>query len=671
MKEKFRQQWKTSIWHGWGNGMFKGEFSRAFHNRFILTAILVFIVVSFLSVFQILNAEGNESARLRYQEEYSQVLEKRMDILSGQVNSELFAERKKVIEREMAVVSSLLEEETEFQDDRVILGVLDSQKYFPFVYLLTGLVLVYSIIHDDHENHVGRMYNATKTQEKKRAFIKLQVIACILSVLYILYTLACIDAMLVTGADLSKQIQTVTGYLQYNIRSDILVYYIWLSGLKFLLVIAVLWEFVILLEKNRNIGVSLTFFVIVFIAEYLVQLFMSMGSPLAFLKSWNLYTILTSSMLDSEGIYPFLQVVTAAGMIPVLCFIVLLVYNHPTRSRHRKNEMRTFRFRTVGLYWLKNLLGTRKGIVILLAVFVYCLSDAMRYEVTKTAEALQYEACAKKYYGPIDSNMLDRLEADLEEMRQASVKAQEMSARLDELSVEEQEELYRFYTVAAELPMTERVNAEIQHLKDAGASYYADNTGLELLVNRNGSLSGYVRWVLFLAPVCIWIIAVISPVYRTGLWKMYYATKKGKEVFLKRHLRYFLFFGILMYGIVYGFHAYKIFNNYEVGSLAQTVRDSLGIASSLPLWAYLVLKVIADMVVLRFFELAAMNAGRRMRGIHAAGFIVLLVMVLTLLPEGVSTLLRYDFIARPYFTLPSLAVLIIGSMILRHRCFVI
>ena len=646
--------------------MLKGEFYRTLHSRSACMTILVFLFVCLLQLGTVFLPENRERHFEEYQNRYVETLNTRLETLRGQAGSILFAERTEEIEKEIAVIEVLLAEDPVFQDDHVIRTVLQSTNWFPFAYVLAGMVLVYTVVYEDHDNHMENMYRAAKTSEKKLAFAKLAVIAMTLCAFLLVQTGTALLAMVLAGCDLSAHIQTVTGYMQFNITWNILQYDLYLNVFKWLTVMVLVWLFVVLMEKSRNIGLTVIVFLIVMIVEYLADLFLSLSSPLAFLKSWNVYHILTYDHPAAAIGMPYVQL-GAVAVISVLCFLLALsCYNKQTKLSFHKNEMKVRKYRLADLYWLREMLVTKKGILIMLAVMIYCCSDALRYEAVKTTQAKRYEFYAERYYGRIDNALLERVQNDISAMQEAQARAMELEGK-EGLSEAEEEEMFSCYALMEGLPYLTQIQTEIMNAEEAGADVFCDHTGMELLVNKNGSLSGYVRWLLVFLPVCIWLITVLSPVYQTGLWKMYYAARKGKRKFLKSHLVYFGVFGMLMYLIVFGFHAWKIFNHYDIGSLNQNLRSAMGIASPLPLYVFLILQAFLVFAVIVLFETAALYLSQRMNVIHASGCLILLVLTAVVMPYGISSLWKYDWPVHPVRTLTVVITVIAAACVLQKK----
>ncbi|MBR2811382.1 MAG: hypothetical protein IKD69_08380 [Solobacterium sp.] len=642
--------------------MFKGELYRALHHRLAAAGFILACILILASGLMSMHGE-TDPYRQMYAESYQTTLQEHADMLDSQIGSVLFQKRKPQLMEERKIVAQLLQEETVFQDDSVIRNILESEGYMPLLFLAAGLILIYALIEEDHVNRMSAMYRAAVTGRTELILAKMGVILFVVLVLYLIRLMTVFGVCLYAGADLSAHIQTVSGYLQYNLLWNIRTYFIFMSFTKLVTVFVLLWGFLILLEKTGNLGMSFVVLILFMTVEYLLDLFLSLGSPVAFLKSWNFYHLLTMTKLDAGLHIPVRQCLL--GLCLFLCFslFVVLVYDHPMQWLMKRTSQKAIRFRFVDLYWLRDILHSRKGIVVLLVLFLYCAADASRYEVVKTSEQQVYEACAARYYGPLDDTLLQRVQNDLSSAAQAEAKAQEIMAHTDSLTEEDFRELDALRRQAKELPVLSRISAELEELKEAGAKNYGNYTGIRLFVNQNGSLIGYTRQVLCFLPMCLLMITVLSPVFQSGLIRLYDSSAEGRRKYLLSHFVLFFLFGCLTLLIVYGFHARKIFSYYETVPLHTPANELFGISSSMPLYLYLAGKGILDLLVIAFLEVLAMDLAQKAGGLVACGVMTASLLVFLLAPVGISSLLRYDFPEHPFILILTLLFMSFFSMI--------
>ena len=648
-------------WIGWDD-MFWHEIKRVLHNRLCIISLLGFIALSLLAGYsccfgtkasavkreiasgEFVSQEGIHLAQ--YHDGYMATLDEEISVLDRQLESFLF-EDKDTLRQLREIAQSLKDTGIMLQCDIPAKDTMALLKYASIAYGLLGLSLIHCLLQEDKDNHMERLLASTASGVRKIALAKMTAMLWYMMAAFL--TKAAIDCTMIklAGIALQMPIQTVRGYLQLNGTWNIGQYIMLLQLQQWLCLVACLLLFVLLLETTNSHGIATLILVVGMTMEYLAYVFVSLSSPFVVAKKWNAFAFLSADHLDRDIGMPKICLLLLTSLTMLLWLSCLWQYDNKPNIKHRCLRRKEITSPCTWSYRSQEVLRTRKGALVITIIAIYCLSDMIRYETHPSSVEIEHDYLAQKYYGIIDEALIQRIEQDRTQAQEAANLYLNTDVVWSTMSEEEQEQLRLLQKQSDTLPAMLEIESEVKQLYANNAKYYADNDGIQLLFNANGSLSGHARSLLCLLPTCILTVTTISPLFNTGMWRMFAVAKKGKRQMMEEYLAIFMLLGIVSYVIVFGFHAGKVIMHFPFGEIRQRACDCLNVQSSMPMFLYVAIKIVLRLETLTFLVHLSMFTGTRLGVVDGIGVVALGSLVVIASP-GISQLTQCTFCDHPY-----------------------
>ena len=605
------------------------------------------------------NAGGSEVAveRASFIAKYKSQYEASLKEVEQKQGSFLFdtEESHILLEKNKDVYNKILSEDLTVYNDLLLKYQTQFAMIRNFLLLGIGFLLVHILIQQDKESGLLPLYGSTVTTTTKLILSKLTVILMTFGILFLGTSILDLITLKIGGLNLNAPIQQLYQISYTSFTCSIGQYSILQNSFMFLGILTTLLFFTTIYCFTDSSSISFAILAIFMAAEILAANFISIASSLHILKEINLWSALTEQTFpDSLSIF-FHQAIPEAYWLPivfllfgiVLFILTVLFYRRAFRSKAPSVRSLPLRSRFTCLYQIRELLFSGKGIFILGAVLLYSFVSVANYTATRPKDEVAYEQFATQYYGPINDELLSRIQKDKKRIADAAARIDEVFLTDDPnfvLTEELQQELEPIQEDAANRNNIERLDAEVSSLQSIGAEYFSDNRTLELLVQKHNPSGTMILTLLAIIPLLVCVIDIMSPFYQSSMNRLVFSTVTGKKKYLWKEFLLFLAFGILLDILLNGSHFIKITNTYSFAFVNLPIRDALGVNSDIHLIPWFLLLCLNHIVVLSTFIVLAMKMSKKFGMIGGMAITILIVCALTISPIGLMTILRYDFL---------------------------
>lgn len=531
-----------------------------------------------------------------YEETFSYKLSEKTEQLHSRQGSILFSNPRNqaLINKEIQTAEKIMNTDVSLTHVDVVKHIISLSSVWSVVYLLLGILLIYYLFLQDDTAMMGKLYASTATSTIVRAFAKIMVLVA--SISFVSLVKIGIECLLLWVCEIpgNAPMQLINGFFTFEIDATIRQYVLLLNFQGTIASMLCLLLFVFLYLASGQWNLSLGILVLLLTGEYLAYSFLSESSSYSFLKhanlyasmfssrTWNGYLVIHSSVISKE--------IILLGTIAFLCLlaVIAIVFRYGKQETHKKMAKRTIDsrlFSTIPGFHARDILFRRKGIYILLVLFLACLGNAFRYDAVFSADQLRYEAFRKTYYGELNQALLDRIESDREVIIEAIDKRDAYLRRYLELSEEEHRELDEWMTISLQGEFIDRVFMETSELYAYGATVYQNYDGIRYLMRKDDTSGSILDFLTAFLPVGMLVIAVFNANRRNALSKMTDCTATGRKAVLLSYTKILVLCQFMAYAIVYGCQAMRVMGSYPI-SLLGTVNGTMGIASAMPIWLY-------------------------------------------------------------------------------------
>ncbi len=671
--------------------MIRAELRRLYKNRSLLLLIITFFVLSIFQCIYVSTTEDvrslskdisvlkttdfsksvdaysyaktlglSESAAFRAdrKEKYSTTYTQLLQNTNDKLDSVLFSSEQNQLElkKQKETLEFLLSEPFIYMNDILFTQYTSFNMYWSFIYLFIGLYCVYLLIQQDTDSSLFPLFNSCSTSYKSLLLSKIISILLLISTLYVVKTGIDLLYFQMSGLSLNAPFQMLNTIDIIAYTLPLGTYYILLTASSYIGVLVLLLFFIFFYSFTKSSALSFFVSTAFMIIELLLNRFLSVASSLSLLKQFNIYTILTMDQLFEQMVYVFHTVIPRSFLIPILCFLLILVFIICSlfffrHSVYRKvsNDKRFFLHSShFIIYQLKEVLLQRKALLIILIVFGYCFYDMNHYKVVKNNQESSYDAFVQQYYGPINDELLERIETDKQQIYAASDRSDQLVNKMIEndgiLSEEEGQELYELESLRNHKDDIDQISMEVQSLKEMNVQYYVDNKSLILLVEKKNPMGTMIHSLLILIPLICIIFSTMSKFYQENTYRYVFCTKIGETKYYLRQWMHYFMIAILLFGIVFGLFYFKITKYYTYHFMNQTVNQALGIHSTLHMSTWLLLYVMNYVWIFVFTITSAMALSKKLGTIAGTITLTGFIILLCILPNGLFLLLRYDFL---------------------------
>ncbi len=673
--------------------MIRAEWKRLWQNKnvkrlsffFIILAVLqnVFIALSsdvvqmqdYLKIVELADLSDPQSVEAAYtavnydldvieQVEYVRAFDQnhkeKMEEIRQKENSVIFsnADSQNRLKAEKKILQKLDGYQPELLNDLPFRKQLELQKYWSAVYLMIGMYLVYAVMQQDRESGVLPLYGSTEVSSKGTGIAKTAVILLIMILGWCFKECLDVGYLMLSHIPLHAPIQQITGYSHSYLYMTVLLYHVWMHGIKIITVFGMVMGFAVLCSMLNSVSLSVSVLTIAMIAEYVTAMFTSAGSSFRYLKTFNLFTSMSAEKMSDELFVfasfavPETYIITAVSVILMIILTVTatVLYCRYFRKSSRSLKKRTIRNTALIRFQLHELLGTGKALLVVMIVLIYNLYGICSYRAVHNAREQSYLNFRTHYFGRINETLVERIEADRMEICSAS---EQMNAYFEEwykdgqsLSDEQIEILNDLQNKAMNKENIERVCADVMELQEAGAEWYSDQETLELLMNRNNSFSAQLQVLMIAVPLIVIIFSVMSSMYQSGMYRLCFSSETGKKKYLGRQWCLFAMTALILMGIVYGSHAAKILLNHSYVFMNVPV-NAVGIPSSITLSTWYLLLWLNRILAVTALIAVCMKLSERFDVTEGSALVILIIAALTISPVGIMNTLRYDYLRYP------------------------
>ncbi len=615
--------------------------------------------------------------RASFQQTYITNINEQIENIQSKLNSVLFSseENQTKLNYQLKMYESLKEQVPHLMNDIVFSTTINFACYWNFFYLFIGVFIIYLLIQQDIDSSLLPLYGSTATSMKSMILTKLFILVMGLLFLFLFQTSVNMVTFYLSGIDLTAPIQHLYGYEITSFTLPIWKYYLFLTGMMFLDVVGILLLFVCVYCFLQNTSIAFLSLIIFMIVELLAYNYISIASSFKILKVINLWTVLVNTRLTDElifisgNVFPqFYGLFILLGIVTL--FLLVLGTNSYQKLSHKKSQSfrkLTIRRKHVSVYQWKEILIHSKGLLIILGILIYCVVNVSNYTVIKSASESSYESFVQQYYGEIDDTLIQKIKEDKLQILDASNQSDAYMQRIingEELSEEESQEFIQLETLRSHKDDIQRIEDEVNALKESGAQYYSDNSALELLVDKKNEMGSLLKWLLIFVPVIIIIFSTMCPFYQTNTANLFFSTSIGEKKYLWKQRIHFFIIGVVLMIIVYGSHFYKITSNYPYTIVNMSVNQALGVYSTIHLVTWFLLFCLNQLIVLSIVISGSMFLSRKMGMISGIITMLGILMILILCPIGLSTLLRYDFLNHLLWYVLLCDVILFGDVLL-------
>lgn len=561
------------------------------------------------------------------------------------------------IANELEVVTAISNDEVKIVNDLTAIDIFNNAKYDFFVLLVISFYIIYCLISEDQDGALLRLYDTTIKPRKKRILAKFGVYTLVITAFVLLKLGISLLTIKASGLELSLPIHYIYGYDSFNFYCLLGSYLTLMSITKLLCVLSVIGLFTIALLITNNNAVAMFLCGIFLVIEYLIARFVSITSSIAFLAIYNVFDLAIQESLSS-GFFtvssfsiarPIALLIMLVILSFVLYFIVFMIYGKEFIFSKHSVTAKTWRFRSLAFFLNKDFWFSKKGLFIYLAIAIYCFTNALQYSATKTYDEQTFINIRQEYFGTIDDELIQRVNDDLTEAQEAS---SELTKRLNSMTsedwlnitVEESNELNDLQSLSYQVQYINRVKTELESLVASGATYYYIEEGIELFVNKKGTIGGLIEYILVILPVLLMSVAIVAPIYQTNIYKLLFSTKQGKNKYLRKLFTKPLILTIITYLTVFALRYYKLVRYYTVTLDSGLATDILGVNFPFQLPIYLILMAVSQILFFITLIIISMTISKYLDRLSASAIMIMIAIVSILLPFGPGILFRYDMI---------------------------
>ena len=610
---------------------------------------------------------------------YHEILSEKENIESKQ-DSILFADRKEqeFFSGQIGVAEKLLSHTPSPVNSDVVIQLFQASCIPMSMVLLIGVFILHVLVEEDLLSHTMRLYNATKTSSVCRIFAKTSVIVTVVIALSFLVYLSGNAVLKICGIDGSMPIQYIPGYMQldkyYTVSSYWSVLILMRTG-AVLFLIALFGSFLILFQ---NAGMAMFLCLVFMIIEYLCASFISGMSSFAIFVDLNIWTMMTTSSLPTGLSTVLGHVITKNLIFSILIYIgtfilfgwMIYLYDTNIVLHHESSIKKTWKHRSLGAFDNRELLFKDKGLLILCIIALFCSINAIRYRSVITTDEQILRDTRSVYFGPLTEESIADVQNDLQEAVKASDAFQTQLIELSqgrEFSEIEFSQMDALQQKANTVPALIKVLEEMQESKNAGAEYYFVEPGLDLVMNKNGSVGGLAEQLLVLIPPLLLGVLMISDIYGNGMHRMLFSSITGERKTIDGKLNRVMVYGFLLYMVVYGIRILKIMKFNKVSLTGISASDALGVSLNVPVWVYMLLQMMLRLMYLYFLLQWSTVLVKHTDRITASMVMIVVSVLSVFIPVGPGILYKYDTFSHPVQLLVMLAIVMIPMIIIRKK----
>ena len=645
--------------------MFLSELKRLLSVRHIrlITAVIATVFTIHACLLVISKNQGEDSrAREVYIEDFNNMIEERYHRLETRRESALFSdtENQIIIEKELSSIETIRSAGFADMDDNAVLTVLKLHKYWLTIILFIGLFLTVGLFQKENDSKMTALFDSTATGRRQRAAARIAVISAVLILLDFIVLSLTLLMLRFKGIHPDILIQNIRGYTHTAIAWSIMKYILYLNGTGLFTVLIIVFVFCGLCLLTENSGVAVTGTAVLLIAEYVLSSFVSIVSPVSFLKQFNLYTSLSAEKAEDRLMFLFGRAVPAEVLILISCVLIVLagipvlteIYSRSKKRKKQNVQKHVLKIRSAFMFQIKDLLIAKKGILILALLTIYSFTDAVSYKAVQSSDEQIYSQYRSRYYGRIDETLFRKLENESLAIDSAKQVRDELLSKTEHMELNEEESIQ--LEEATELVLQEeylnRVKSEVDELYAADAEYYSDHRGMELLVNKESPVSNCRLFMLAVIPSLALICITIGSSRQNHFNYLEDCTEKGRHnVLVSKYLAVMIYTAVLIL-IVYGFHYLKISRYYDI-QLSGNASEALAVGVRIPMALYILLYYLTILIISANIILASMHLSKKADTGTAIG-IALLITFFVLFGPVCPELIQYNYLAdvNKYFT---------------------
>lgn len=574
--------------------MFTSELKRLFKNK--LAIIVIFVLLGSIgahlaTIFyspqnqlykqQLAQPNTTESTaqvpylsqQIEIYDNYKQDLRATIDNNEKKLDMEIFKDStlRQSILNENKVLRNLSEIDIKLEKTYAISNVLTSP-FIAVVCLILVLFLINSLFVEDLSSNAIMLFKSTQTSNKKHFTTKLLVLISIVTVFMILVFALILMFCMMEGLNLNSPIQLVKEYRFYSQLLSILgALALQMIQVTFtVLLIGVVGIALILIIRNQSIayGMLLLFMLI----QYLIYNLISITSPLAALKYFNLYhlgftglNVIGDTYLFGWSIqYPILLLGALVLIFVIVSLLSRTTYAHlGTQPLNRNKKGFTLKSASLKIQEFFRIFVFSKGFLILLLLFAYSFNRYQTYTVSKSEAQKAYEVIESRYYGEITQEKIASLKALVEQTTESRNKLDACTEN-ESCDSYSDEQLKQLVQDANNNYNLSTVYNELLGAYNNGATIFSNADGYEYAIGPESTFSSFIHLLLVSSAITLFVGMNTRSEIQNNLPVLLDATPKGSRIKQQIDSVYFYTFTLLATLIVYGLFILKLQKGYPI-----------------------------------------------------------------------------------------------------------
>lgn len=610
---------------------------------------------------------------------YQDILSEKENIESKQ-DSVLFEESKdkEFFSKQIGVAEKFLSYSPSAVNSDVIIQIFQISCIPMGMILVIGMFILHVLVEEDRLSHTMRLYDATKTSAMHRIIAKTAVlITTAITLSFLVYFFGNV-VLKISGIDVSTPIQYIPGYMQLDTYYTVSSYWGVLIVMRTGAILFLIALFGLLLILLHNAGTAIFICTLFMIIEYLCASFISSMSPFAIFVDLNIWTMMTAPSLTTGLSLAAGNVITNNSLFSILIYIgamlllggMLCLYDKNIVLRQTSGVKKTWKQQSLWAFDFRELIFKNKGLLILCIIALFCGINAVRYKSVITSDEQILRDIRYTYFGALTEDSIANVQQDLQEAVQASEEFQEQLTALSQgqqFTEEQFIQMDALHQKANTVPALTKVLEEMQGNMNAGADYYFVEPGLDLVMNRNGSVGGLAEQLLVLIPSLLLGVVMVADIYDNGMHRMLFSSATGERKTLDGKFTHVMLYSLILYLVVYGIRILKIMKTNEVSLTGVSAADALGLCLDVPVWCYMLLQMIVRLMYLYCLLQLCTVLVKHTDRISASQVMIIVSVLSVFIPIGPGILYRYDTFSHPVQLLVVLTIVTIPVILIRRK----
>ncbi|MBR2811557.1 MAG: hypothetical protein IKD69_09280 [Solobacterium sp.] len=404
------------------------------------------------------------------------------------------------------------------------------------------------------------------------------------------------------GLALDTPVQLIYGYKDTFTHLDAYTYLFLTMVIGMLTVLLMVGGYLLLRQISGHTVFAFTITGIFLLAEYLSFHFISIASPLAYLKKWNVFPLLGAK---SAGVYEDAFAIWSLAGLPAAVIIVFsafaFLYLRQGKTAKTLLLRRHLRLHITNIFLreMHDAMIVKKGLLVFLLLAGYHLYDIRSYTVTESSRQRQLNSERSRYYGPLNENTIAGLTAEKARIDDASVRINALQEHImnNTLTEEEQAMVAQYSYDASRKDAFETVYEEIMDIYQSKGTVYQNTEAVKLWLQTDSQLYRAVLYAMTVIPVLL-LSAILGQNRYHSMIAVLAETSRKKKTYAFFILLIAAINILTVIFIVYGGRYMKFTKYMDITIIKAPVNQYFPIESEMDIRLYLTLFFVNQFIFL-------------------------------------------------------------------------